>query len=99
MVGKLFIFTSNFKFLEPCLLCVSDIIELGLTCCLVNILQVEVEFDNGSHYNLSAEYLRIYSPAVDSKIRSVGGEKVTRCKFLSFLLVKRDEHLVFTMPR
>ncbi|XP_070050135.1 uncharacterized protein [Nicotiana tomentosiformis] len=51
-------------------------IQLGLTCCLVNILQVEVEFDNGSHYNLSAEYLRIYSPAVDSKIRSVGGEKV-----------------------
>ncbi|XP_075105757.1 uncharacterized protein LOC107806098 isoform X1 [Nicotiana tabacum] len=37
---------------------------------------VEVEFDNGSHYNLSAEYLRIYSPAVDSKIRSVGGDKV-----------------------
>ncbi|KAG6426014.1 hypothetical protein SASPL_110227 [Salvia splendens] len=37
---------------------------------------VEVEFDNGSAYNLSAEYLRVYSPAVDSKIRSVGGEKV-----------------------
>ncbi|XP_019247392.1 PREDICTED: uncharacterized protein LOC109226923 isoform X2 [Nicotiana attenuata] len=37
---------------------------------------VEVEFDNGNLYNLSAEYLRIYSPAVDSKIRSVGGEKV-----------------------
>ncbi|PIN27167.1 hypothetical protein CDL12_00083 [Handroanthus impetiginosus] len=37
---------------------------------------VEVEFDNGSAYNLSAEYLRIYSPAVDSKIRSIGGEKV-----------------------
>ncbi|XP_057772922.1 uncharacterized protein LOC130992340 isoform X3 [Salvia miltiorrhiza] len=38
--------------------------------------KVEVEFDNGSAYNLSAEYLRVYSPAVDSKIRSVGGEKV-----------------------
>nr|GMD58062.1 SANT/Myb domain-containing protein [Ipomoea batatas] len=25
---------------------------------------------------MSAEYLRIYSPAADSKIRSVGGEKV-----------------------
>ncbi|XP_047958957.1 uncharacterized protein LOC125205312 isoform X6 [Salvia hispanica] len=37
---------------------------------------VEVEFDDGSAYNLSAEYLRVYSPAVDSKIRSVGGEKV-----------------------
>lgn len=53
----------------------------------MNILQVEVEFDNGSLYNLSAEYLRIYSPAVDSKIRSVGGDKVIRYKFLSFLLV------------
>ncbi|XP_019183226.1 PREDICTED: uncharacterized protein LOC109178133 isoform X2 [Ipomoea nil] len=37
---------------------------------------VEVEFDNGNLYNLSAEYLRIYSPAADSKIRTVGGEKV-----------------------
>lgn len=37
---------------------------------------VEVEFADGSAYNLSAEYLRVYSPAVDSKIRSVGGEKV-----------------------
>ncbi|XP_059642747.1 uncharacterized protein LOC132284641 isoform X3 [Cornus florida] len=37
---------------------------------------VEVEFADGSAYNLSAEFLRIHSPAVDSKIRSVGGEKV-----------------------
>ncbi|KAH6771809.1 Myb domain protein [Perilla frutescens var. hirtella] len=37
---------------------------------------VEVEFDNGSAYNFSAEYLRVFSPAVDSKIRSIGGEKV-----------------------
>ncbi|CAH9106451.1 unnamed protein product [Cuscuta epithymum] len=37
---------------------------------------VEVEFENGSLYHLSAEYLRIYSPAADSKIRSIGGEKV-----------------------
>ncbi|KAL6551439.1 hypothetical protein OROGR_007593 [Orobanche gracilis] len=37
---------------------------------------VEVQFDNGIAYNLSSEYLRVYSPAVDSKIRSIGGEKV-----------------------
>ncbi|KAL3526344.1 hypothetical protein ACH5RR_011000 [Cinchona calisaya] len=37
---------------------------------------VEVHFENGGFYNLSAEYLRIYSPAADSKMRSVGGEKV-----------------------
>lgn len=37
-----------------------------------------MEFENGSLYKLSAEYLRIYSPAVDSKIRSICGEKVTR---------------------
>ncbi|KAF6165352.1 hypothetical protein GIB67_018796 [Kingdonia uniflora] len=37
---------------------------------------VEVEFADGNVFNLSAEFLRVYSPAVDSKIRSVGGEKV-----------------------
>ncbi|XP_057464753.1 uncharacterized protein LOC130754540 isoform X1 [Actinidia eriantha] len=37
---------------------------------------VEVEFSNGNVYNLSAEFLRTHSPAADSKIRSVGGEKV-----------------------
>uniref|UniRef100_A0A7N0TQJ9 Gamma-butyrobetaine hydroxylase-like N-terminal domain-containing protein n=1 Tax=Kalanchoe fedtschenkoi TaxID=63787 RepID=A0A7N0TQJ9_KALFE len=37
---------------------------------------VEVAFVNGEVFNLSAELLRIYSPAADSKIRSVGGEKV-----------------------
>ncbi|KAI3831563.1 hypothetical protein MKX03_029521 [Papaver bracteatum] len=37
---------------------------------------VEVEFADGSAFNLSAEFLRVHSPAVDSKIRSVGGEKV-----------------------
>ncbi|KAG5534775.1 hypothetical protein RHGRI_022771 [Rhododendron griersonianum] len=37
---------------------------------------VEVEFSNGNTYNLSAEFLRIYSPAADSKVRSFGGEKV-----------------------
>jgi len=38
--------------------------------------QVEVEFADGSSFHLSAEFLRVYSPAADSKIRSVGGEKV-----------------------
>ncbi|KAG6790028.1 hypothetical protein POTOM_006171 [Populus tomentosa] len=37
---------------------------------------VEVEYANGSKFNLSAEFLRIHSPAVDGKVRSVGGEKV-----------------------
>ncbi|XP_004500092.1 uncharacterized protein [Cicer arietinum] len=37
---------------------------------------VEVEFANGSVFKLSAEFLRINSPAVDGKIRSIGGEKV-----------------------
>lgn len=35
-----------------------------------------MEFTNGSRYNLPAEFLRVFSPAVDSKIRSIGGEKV-----------------------
>ncbi|XP_015579504.1 uncharacterized protein LOC8270507 isoform X1 [Ricinus communis] len=37
---------------------------------------VEVEYANGSKFNLSAEFLRIHSPAVDGKVRSIGGEKV-----------------------
>ncbi|KAL5208850.1 hypothetical protein ABZP36_033285 [Zizania latifolia] len=37
---------------------------------------VEVEFADGSSFHLSAEFLRVYSPAADSKIRSVAGEKV-----------------------
>ncbi|CAO2822114.1 unnamed protein product [Amaranthus hypochondriacus] len=37
---------------------------------------VEVEFADGKAFILSAEFLRVYSPAADSKIRSVGGEKV-----------------------
>ncbi|KNA10341.1 hypothetical protein SOVF_145250 [Spinacia oleracea] len=37
---------------------------------------VEVEFADGRAFNLSAEFLRVYSPAADSKIRSIGGEKV-----------------------
>lgn len=37
---------------------------------------VEVGFADGSVFNLAAEFLRVNSPAVDGKIRSVGGEKV-----------------------
>lgn len=40
------------------------------------LFQVEVEFGNGSVFKLSAEFLRISSPAVDGKIRSIGGQKV-----------------------
>lgn len=49
-----------------------------LTLCLLlyRLFQVEIEFANGSKFTLSAEYLRIHSPAADGKIRSVGGEKV-----------------------
>ncbi|KAL5581289.1 hypothetical protein UlMin_013731 [Ulmus minor] len=37
---------------------------------------VELEFSNGSAFKLSAEFLRINSPAVDGKPRTIGGEKV-----------------------
>ncbi|KAL8231623.1 hypothetical protein R6Q57_001401 [Mikania cordata] len=47
---------------------------------------VEVEFANGSLYRLSAEYLRVFSPAVDSKIRSIGVEKELTKGFNSFVL-------------
>lgn len=40
------------------------------------LVQVEVEYSNGSKFNLSSEFLRIHSPAVDGKVRSIGGEKV-----------------------
>lgn len=50
----------------------------------VLFFQVEVKFDNGHAYSLSAEYLRIYSPAVDSKIRSIRGEKVNGWTLLYF---------------
>lgn len=38
-------------------------------------------FTNGSEFKLSAEFLRINSPAVDGKIRSIGGEKVLVATF------------------
>ncbi|KAJ0969382.1 hypothetical protein J5N97_022259 [Dioscorea zingiberensis] len=37
---------------------------------------VEVEFSDGRKFQLSAEFLRVHSPSVDSKVRSIGGEKV-----------------------
>lgn len=40
------------------------------------LVQVEVEYSNGCKFNLSSEFLRIHSPAVDGKVRSIGGEKV-----------------------
>ncbi|GKV41297.1 hypothetical protein SLEP1_g48846 [Rubroshorea leprosula] len=48
---------------------------------------VEVEFANGSKFNLSAEFLRVYSPAADGKIRSVGGEKVIIMTVFFFFLM------------
>ncbi|KAK3183720.1 hypothetical protein Dsin_031006 [Dipteronia sinensis] len=38
--------------------------------------KVDLEYVNGCRFSLSAEYLRIQSPAADGKIRSFGGEKV-----------------------
>ncbi|KAH7284009.1 hypothetical protein KP509_34G035400 [Ceratopteris richardii] len=37
---------------------------------------VEVAFDNGQVFHLSAEFLRVESPAADSKRRTIKGEKV-----------------------
>ncbi|WMV15223.1 hypothetical protein MTR67_008608 [Solanum verrucosum] len=54
---------------------------------LVNILQVEVEFENSDVYILSAGYLKICSPAVDSTIRLVGGEKSSYNTQISPLLL------------
>ncbi|XWS30449.1 hypothetical protein CRYUN_Cryun24cG0118800 [Craigia yunnanensis] len=36
----------------------------------------EVEFANGSKFSFSAEFLRVYSPDANGKIRSIGVEKV-----------------------
>lgn len=53
-----------------------SIIILEFTPAMLNLVQVEVEYANGSKFCLSAEFLRVYSPAADGKIRSIGGEKV-----------------------
>jgi hypothetical protein len=56
------------------------------------LFQVEVGFADGSAFNLSAEFLRVHSPAVDGKVRSIGGEKVIvrtifhRCTFKRFVV-------------
>jgi hypothetical protein len=52
------------------------IFHLALIGFLNLSFQVEVGFADGSAFNLSAEFLRVHSPAVDGKIRSIGGEKV-----------------------
>ncbi|KAJ0972378.1 hypothetical protein J5N97_020337 [Dioscorea zingiberensis] len=41
-------------------------------------VKVEVEFSDGRKFQLSAEFLRVHSPSVYSKVRSIGGEKVHR---------------------
>ena len=48
--------------------------------------QIEVEFANGRVFKLSSEFLRINSPAVDGKIRSIGGEKVLAATWNAFQL-------------
>ncbi|PUZ53428.1 hypothetical protein GQ55_5G051900 [Panicum hallii var. hallii] len=47
---------------------------------------VEVEFADGSSFHLSAEFLRVYSPAADSKIRSVRGEKKKKSVFTAEIM-------------
>lgn len=37
-----------------------------------------MEFSNGDSFKLSAEFLRIHSPAADGRLRSIRGEKVNR---------------------
>ncbi|KAF8664916.1 hypothetical protein HU200_054233 [Digitaria exilis] len=54
---------------------------------------VEVEFADGKSFHLSAEFLRVYSPAADSKIRSVGGEKVISSRPLSVTVIFGRRHV------
>ncbi|KAK2969782.1 hypothetical protein RJ640_028062 [Escallonia rubra] len=51
----------------------------------VFLFQVEVEFADGNLYHLAAEFLRIHSPAADSKIRSVRGEKQHKLSLVGIL--------------
>lgn len=64
-----------------------------------------MEFSDGCVFNLSAEFLRIYSPAADSKIRSVGGEKVNHeipvllsiiCLRASYLIRYELQHMMLS---
>lgn len=54
-----------------------------------------MEYANGSKFNLSAEYLRIHSPAADGKVRSIGGEKVRNGNFIFALLKYLNSSAVF----
>jgi hypothetical protein len=55
-----------------------------------------VEFGNGSVFNLSAEFLRVHSPAVDAKIRSIAGEKaITPFSFLTCNCWNKGVHIIF----
>lgn len=57
-----------------------------------------MEFGNGSVFNLSAEFLRIHSPAVDAKVRSIAGEKVNSqsfCYFINICIYNIIFHLVY----
>ena len=47
---------------------------------------MDVEFADGNAFSLPAEFLRVHSPAADSKIRSVGGEKVFLGYFVDIVL-------------
>jgi hypothetical protein len=76
-------FFVTMSFLIFCLPYSSVVLMISLN------LQVEVEYANGSKFNLSAEFLRIHSPAVDGKVRSVGGEKVKKinlCLIIKLML-------------
>ena len=53
-----------------------SVIILEFSSVMLSLVQVDVEYANGSKFSLSAEFLRVYSPAADGKIRSIGGEKV-----------------------
>lgn len=74
--------------------CSASIFHIGCIVDPLLLFQVEVEFSDGSNFNLPAEFLRVYSPAVDSKIRTIGGEKVMfpylRLFVEIYVIVRRD---------
>lgn len=38
---------------------------------------LKVSFDDGSRFNLTCEYLRVYSPAAEAKVARTSGEWIT----------------------